>query len=265
MGLFFLLPFLPVGRGSVFAAVVINEIFPKTEDVTLEWIELYNTGNESVSLNLWTLANTVGDAKTFHMGAEWNIFPHGFLTFYQSRTGISLNASGDTVRLSDDKNTLVDSQSYSSTIGMNRSMGRSTDGGGVWTTCNDPATPDNPNTCPSPTPTPTQPPTPTPTPVVTIAPTDTPIPTVAPPSPIPTSLFQAANREAQPQVLGVVNGPTPPTGGSTSSSADLITLKLSKTLVVQILIIGVVWAFLALIAILRRHFRRRVQRETEIR
>lgn len=228
-------------RTSVYAAVVINEIFPKTVDIKEEWVELYNTGSETVSLNLWTLANTEGTAKTFVIGADWIIAPHGYLTFNQQRTGITFNINGDTVRLTDDKNTLADSQSYISTLGYNTSMGRSPDGGTSWTVCTT-ATANKSNDCPPATPTPTASPAP--------QPTNTPLPT-ATGIPVPT--------ESQPpKATGVLGATAAPTPTPTPQTDNLITIPVpnaiavSKTLAVQIAVVAGVWIMLAFIALSRR-------------
>ncbi len=56
----FLTPQIPKFHTVVYASVVINELYPKPSDEQSEWIELYNSGSESVSLNLWKLENTEG-------------------------------------------------------------------------------------------------------------------------------------------------------------------------------------------------------------
>ncbi len=77
--LFLLLLFLSLGRSTAFAAVVINEMYPKYADPAWEWVELYNTGSESVSLDRWKLAHTAGDGEPFILNASAVIQPHGFL------------------------------------------------------------------------------------------------------------------------------------------------------------------------------------------
>jgi hypothetical protein len=174
--LFFLLPLF---THPVYASVVINEAYPKTDPSTQEWIELYNNGTEEVSLNQWKLQNTNGDVKSFILNASWIIAPKSFLTFTGAQTGISFSLSGDSVQLFDGNNSKVDSQSFPSILGYNNSMGRSTDGGGTWALCTT-STYNLPNNCPQPTPTVTPIPTNTPIPTTTPLPTETPIPTVTP-------------------------------------------------------------------------------------
>lgn len=215
--LFLLFLFLSAGQSTVFAAVVINEIYPKYSDPAWEWVELYNTGSESVLLDRWKLDHTAGDAESYILNASATIQPHGFLTLFGSQTSINFSIEGDTVRLFDANGTLADSKSYPGTLGYNTAMGRSTDGGDSWVICAPnphAATPNKPNNCPiptsTPTPIPTQPPSNTPTPTFSPASGD-----ISPAStPTPTSLFREAGGPAQSQVLGVMNDPDPPANGS---------------------------------------------------
>jgi hypothetical protein len=247
LSIYFLSPVFVGGLTVVHAAVVINEIFPKTEDVTLEWIELYNTGDTSVSLNQWKLSHSAGDAKSFIFNARV-IDPHGFMLFSQPDTGISLDKSGDTVRLMDDRGTTIDSQSYLGTLGYNTSMGRSPDGGISWTACTV-ATANKPNDCPQATPTQT----PTPTPI----PTNTPIPT-ATGIPVPTEnqlqgalTYQPADTNS---VLGSTTAPSP----SPTPMDNLFTIRvpnmiaISRPLAIQILVVLGAWIMLVFIALARR-------------
>lgn len=255
IGLFLLSPLLPFRQSFVFATVVINEIFPKpSPDETLEWIELYNTGPDPVSLDGWRLENTAGDKKTYTIPSGITISENKFLTFSQTQTGINLYNEGDTVKLFDKDNHQVDSQSYPSILGYNNSMGRSIDGGGTWTVCAS-YTRNLPNKCPVPTPLPTPLPTPVPTntpkPTMTPLPTFTPFPTQPPPtSPIrPLELSQA-------QVLGLSNQPTPQAGGPATRPADLTDYEKRLRLGGAMVLIAVVWALLVLVAGVERWLKR---------
>jgi hypothetical protein len=258
IGLFFALPFLLSGHGEVFAAVVINEVLPKTEPVTSQYIELYNNGSESVSLDRWTLENTNGEKKTFTINASAIVPGNGFYTFYQPQTGITFSITGDTVILKDASGTIVDSQSYPSTLGYYISVGRTVDGGGVWAICTSPATNNKTNNCP--------PPPPTSTPIPTAVPTSTPIPTATPtltviaatltPVPVlrPVTFGQITNSE----VLGTVNSvvatltPTPaPTPG------DELHFAVPKSVLWQAGVVIAAWIILIGAAYLRKQYKRR--------
>lgn len=229
VGLFLFFSFLLVHSSPVFAAVIINEVLPRTDDPSTEFIELYNNGADSVSLDRWTLQNTNGTTKSFMFNASSIIQSKTFLTVYQSQSGISLNSGGDTVRLSNDKNNPVDSQSYIGTLGFNTPMGRSIDGAGVWTVCTTPATPNQPNDCPAPTPAPTALPTqiPAATPTLEPSPTElpTPIPTDIPPVVIPTVPIT-------PAVLGAI---------ATSPSAPTTPVDNSKFIGIAMILVSGVW------------------------
>ncbi len=248
LAIFFLSPLI---AQSVYASVVINEILPKTTDVTNEWIELYNTGSDPVNLNTWTLQNTQGTPKTFIIPASGIIQSHGFLLFGETQTGIQFNPNGDTVKLSDANNVTVDTESFDGTLGFNTSMGRIPDGAANWVVCNTPATPNAANNCPIPSPTPTPTVTNTPTPTTS----DTPYIPPAPPSDnaTPTSL---------PPVLGAMYTPSP-TPTPTMSPDDLVnveipkTIHITKTIAIETIIVLGVWILLAIVAIANRNSNRR--------
>jgi hypothetical protein len=254
----FILFFLsPLYTTPAYAAVVINELVPKMEPATGEWVELYNTGSESVSLDLWHIDHTETDAKSFILNAGARIEPHGFLTFSGTQTAISFSVQGDTVRLFDASGTLVDSKSYPGTLGYNTSMGRSTDGGDGWVECApDPyvATPNTNNNCPpAPTPTPTVAPFPT----ATAAPTPTPLPTQTPiPTPTPTPTQQTFGSflpsPTQTRVLGAENATSP----APTSDQTKLTLKIDKILAFQILAVAIAWSIIAVVAYVRQKKKR---------
>lgn len=227
---FFLLIFLfPLITAPVRAAVVINELFPKTVDTANAWIELYNTGSEAVSLDRWKLQSSTHQSI---LNAGAIIQPHGFLTFTGSQTNITFSVEGDTVRLSDAGNTQMDSQQYPGTLGYNTAMGRSVDGAGVWAACTT-ATFNTNNACPQPSPTATPTPTPTNTHTPTIKPTSTSFPTI---TEIPTTTITI---QVTPTLIPTVTpSPTPIT--------DNGELKISKVTVAYILL-GIAAAALSLI------------------
>jgi hypothetical protein len=219
----------------VHAAVVMNELLPKTEPATGEWVELYNTGSSPVSLDRWKIQNTTGFVQTFILNAGAIIPPRGFLTFNGSQTGISFSIQGDTVRLFDENNTEVDRQSYPSILGYNTSMGRSSDGDGPWVLCTTP-TYNLPNNCPQPSPTPTPIPTSTPTP--TPKPMATAIPT--PPIVVNQPLADTSNRQTfgsfLPSPTGQALGATNTISPTPTAEADILQFAVSKSRIAYILL-----------------------------
>jgi len=218
-------------RSTVFAGVVINEMYPKPSDEQSEWIELYNNGSENVSLNLWKLENTDGEKKTFIINASAIIQPKGYLLFPKSQTGITMRNDGDTLRLIDQNNSTVDIQSFQGILGYNTSVGRTADGAGVWTTCTT-ATLETKNICPEPTS--------SPTPLISDTPTATvsPIPTTAP------IITQQVTPTPIIEVIVVTHIPTP-----TPTSAELLMVAIPKTIGIQVLIVAVSWLLIAAFAI----------------
>ncbi len=240
-----------LGTSSAHAAVVVNEIFPKSSDITKAWVELYNSGTSPVSLDRWRLENAHG--SSFILNASAVISPHGFLTIYQPESGISFNINGDSVSLFDEKNTLMDSQSFPGTLGYNTAMGRSADGGTGWTICTPSpeyyATANKPNKCPpAPTYTPTPSPAPSPTPTVSAAPTTTPI-TVS--SPVPT--LDRFTQSSPPEVMGnsVAVSPAP------TIKSDFRQTDAYSTMWTISLIAGVTIGILIIVASIYRDFFRR--------
>lgn len=247
--LFFLSPFYT--NTFVNAEVVINELLPKTDPPTYEWVELYNTESVRVSLDRWHIDHTATDGKSYILNASAVIEPHGFLTLSGTQTAINFSIEGDTVRLFNADGTLVDSQKYPGTLGYNTTVGRSSDGGDGWVVCApDPynATPGKPNNCP-PSPSPTLTSTPTPT----VIPTLEPLPTHAvTPRPTPASTRQTfASFLPSPteyQVLGLTKEVSPtPTPDPTT-----LTVKMDKILAYQILSVVIAWSVIALVANIQR-------------
>lgn len=159
----------------VHAAVIINEFFPNpsSENDTTEWIELYNTGPDTVDLGGWKLDDIDGGTSPYEIASGSSIAALSFLVFEKATTDIALNNSGDSVRLLNAQEGIVDSYSYSSTA-QDVSIGRTINGGGSWVTCTSP-TKGSSNNCSEPSPTATNMPTKTPTQAPQA--TNTPIPT----------------------------------------------------------------------------------------
>lgn len=151
----------------VSAAVVVNELYPKTQNQQTQFIELYNSGENAVSLDRWRIEQQSGDRKNFQFNASYIIQAKQFLLLPGAQTGIVFPIDGDTVTLRNEKNEIIDTQGYEGILGFNTSMGRTKDGAGVWVICST-ATPETRNNCPEPTPTSTPLPTKKPTPTLYI-------------------------------------------------------------------------------------------------
>jgi len=194
---------LPLGAATGGSgSVSLNEFLPYPHDVDWdgdgsadyldEWIELYNGGNEAVSLGGWKLDDVADGGSSPYVIPEGRvILAYGYALFFRRETGLVLSNSGDTVRLLYPDGSEVDAYAYGS-ASYDQSYSKVTDGGGIWT-ANYPPSPGGSNrpatATPSPTLTVTETLTATLTPTLTLTPsatpsrtptatvTDTPVPT----------------------------------------------------------------------------------------
>lgn len=83
------------------SGVVLNEILPSPEgpDTDEEWIETSNQNGFEVSLSGWQIADTVGKTNIYTFPEGSAIGPKGFLVLSRPLTKITLNNSGDSLKL----------------------------------------------------------------------------------------------------------------------------------------------------------------------
>ncbi|MFH1315484.1 MAG: lamin tail domain-containing protein, partial [Candidatus Uhrbacteria bacterium] len=94
----------------------LSEIYANTEgaDADEEFIEITNTGSESINLLGWSL--TDASDKTFTVNDSQMIEPGAFVALYRETTNLALNNSGtESVVLSASDGTVVDQMTYDST------------------------------------------------------------------------------------------------------------------------------------------------------
>ncbi len=109
-----------VGSGSstptTSSAVRLNELLPnpKEKGEKNEYIELYNSGSDEVSLANWTLRDASKTGK-YVFPSTSSIAGHGYLVITRETSGLSLNNSDETVSLFDASGTLVSSVRYDKT------------------------------------------------------------------------------------------------------------------------------------------------------
>ncbi|MDD5481866.1 MAG: lamin tail domain-containing protein [Candidatus Shapirobacteria bacterium] len=163
--------------------VVVNEFSALSSP---DWVELYNLGENIVSLEGWEIRDETQSNKIDLVGL---ICPNSFRKFDFSNR---LNNDGDEIRLIDDNGKEVDRIIYFSDLIpkhlINQSTSREPDGADFWQVSflpspqNEPCFLPTPTSTPIPTPLPTKPPTPTPlpTPTPTLTPTATPTLTPTP-------------------------------------------------------------------------------------
>lgn len=160
------------GIRPVFAnSVVLNEMMPHPSPGS-DWVEIYNPTNSAVDLSNWILVDTTSTIKTL----SGNISANGFVTFDVTNR---LNNAGDSIYLKDIGGATIDNYSYSSDPGINRSLGRSPDGGSWALLISSSKGSTNGEASPTPTPNPTPTPTPSPSPSSTPTPSPTPLPTTS--------------------------------------------------------------------------------------
>lgn len=95
-----------------------------------EFIELYNLGPSPVYLRGWFLDDIPGGGSKPYALPGVTIDPQQFVVFFRTRTRISLNDSGDTVRLLAPDGQLMDEIRYRRVRAYNLSYGRLPDGSG---------------------------------------------------------------------------------------------------------------------------------------
>ncbi|MEI6221269.1 MAG: lamin tail domain-containing protein [bacterium] len=122
--------------------VVINKFLPKQAsdwngdgivDGNDEWIELYNTKPDPISLLGWKIDDVAGGgSKEYTIAQESSIAGFGTLVFFKKQTGVILNDTGDTVRLTDPAGN-VDEYVYSaSQVSADVAVGRCPAGSSTW-------------------------------------------------------------------------------------------------------------------------------------
>ncbi len=83
------------------SCIIINEILPSPEgaDAENEWIEIFNQNNFEVDLSEWKITDTVGKTKIYTFPQGTKILPKAFLVLSRPETKITLNNSGDGLKL----------------------------------------------------------------------------------------------------------------------------------------------------------------------
>ena len=90
----------PPPQYDLTSTIRLNEIYPQPNTTSNdEYIELYNSGDQTVNLAGWLLDDLQnGGSSPFTIGAR-NILPKTYLALYKSETKITLNDSGDSAYL----------------------------------------------------------------------------------------------------------------------------------------------------------------------
>ena len=115
----------------------LNEILPNpaTSETTGEYIELYNNSSEAVDLAGWQLGDSSSTLYTI-TAADFmitTIATGGYVVIYRDKSKIALNNSGDTVKLYQPDQTLLDSVTYAESAEDDTSYNFA-DGSWQWST-----------------------------------------------------------------------------------------------------------------------------------
>ena len=108
-----------------------------------EYIELINIGPKTVFLKGWYLDDLPDSGSRPFKIPGFTLKPGSMMAFFNTRTHITLNDGGDTIRVLSPNGTVVDEVTYLRTSAYNLSYGRLPDGSGtlkygLWPTPNEP-------------------------------------------------------------------------------------------------------------------------------
>jgi hypothetical protein len=117
-------------------AIFLTEFSPNPISPQMEWVELYNSSNESADISGYIIRDSTISNKQILSGL---ILPNSYFTFSFDNNFLN-NSSTDIVKLYDNNNNLIDSQS-SKYLPSNLTFSKQSDG--TW--CPTEATPNNKN------------------------------------------------------------------------------------------------------------------------
>ncbi len=99
---------------------------------TTEWIEIFNSGSTNVDLTGWFVQDATA---TTHSLTSLGIIPVGSFAVIEVTEGFLNNSGGDSVFLKNPSSVVVDSTVYTTAQTDDVSIGRDTDGTGVFKSC----------------------------------------------------------------------------------------------------------------------------------
>ena len=91
----------PQGIITYPGGIVVNEVLPSPEgpDAENEWIEIFNENIFEVDISGWKISDTVGSVKSYTFSKGIKISGKGFLLFNRPETKITLNNSGEGIKI----------------------------------------------------------------------------------------------------------------------------------------------------------------------
>lgn len=118
--------------------VVLNEFMPKPATGLNEWVEIYNKGSVPVDVNGWKIKDELNQSRVInssHTNTGSTIINPGTSRFLviQDYDSFYLNDDGDTIKLYDASDKLLDSHDYAAgDVAIGKTIARSPDGVGAW-------------------------------------------------------------------------------------------------------------------------------------
>lgn len=122
------------GQNNGSSKIIINEFLPNPEgdDADGEWIELKNTGSEKIDLLNWKIDDGEGGSSPYKFAGIW-INANNFFVLPRTKSGLALNNTGDSVRLFNDLDELIDEVEYEAAT-EGAVYARDKSGAWYWTT-----------------------------------------------------------------------------------------------------------------------------------
>jgi len=109
-------------------SVVINEVMANPDSGQPDWIELYNTSDQTISLGGWFLSDDNDEPNQCEIAPDVTISPGGYVVFYEDADfSLGLSRNGETVYLHSGIDGLVTSYSQKESFGASEtgvSLGR---------------------------------------------------------------------------------------------------------------------------------------------
>lgn len=122
------------GQNNSSSKIIINEFLPNPEgdDADGEWIEFKNSGNDKINLLNWKIDDGEGGSSPYNFA---NVLVNGnnFFVLPRIKSGLALNNTGDSIRLFNDLDELIDEVEYGATK-EGSAYARDSKGAWHWTT-----------------------------------------------------------------------------------------------------------------------------------
>lgn len=114
------------------SAILLNEIQSKDPITDLDWIELYNSGDQDVDISGYMINDAADPVGGFIIPSGTIITANGYYVVEQPELTISISSSGEDVSLGDSEGTLLDLVACPASAADGTTFGRETDGAQTW-------------------------------------------------------------------------------------------------------------------------------------